>query len=223
MSVSGDHQVQAVRKLAAGVNSSARIPDRVFAAQYNEVYAMEFGRLFSQDTVKLLKSLMVLERAHIVAAACFQQSTVAMPAQQGQTRDWRDDVFFVSADTPDEAYSLFLRRNWSEYGQRKATPAMFPPWLIYAEIVGACSDLGGWYIYSDKFAEIALLGFVDSPGVFLERKLLSEFGIEKLADALKRDTFFGDPGNEYSKQQRAILRAAYLPRGDGPAPSNLPL
>jgi hypothetical protein len=51
---------------------------------------------------------------------------------------------------------------------------------------------------------------MDNPGVFLERKLLSEFGIEKLADALQRDTFFGDPGNEYSKRQRSILRSAYL-------------
>jgi hypothetical protein len=208
--VSSDYQMQAVRNLASGIYSSARIPDRVFAPQYKEIYAMDFGRLFSEDTVKLLKSLMVVEHAHTAAVACFQQSTVAMPEQQGQTKDWREDVFFVSADTADEAYSSFLRRNWSEYGQRQATQAMLPPWLIYAEIVGACSDLGGWYIYSDKFAEIALLGFMDNPGVFLERKLLSEFGIEKLADALQRDTFFGDPGNEYSKRQRSILRSAYL-------------
>jgi hypothetical protein len=142
--------------------------------------------------------------------ACFQQSTVTTPEQQGQTKDWREDVFFVSADTDDDAYSTFMRRNWSEYGQRKNTRAMRPPWQIYAEIVGACSDLGGWYIYGDKFAEIALLGFVDNPGVFLEKTLFSEFGTEKLADALQRDTFFGEPGNEHSKRQRSILRSAYL-------------
>ena len=179
---------------------------------------MDFGRLFSEPTAKLLKSLTVVEHAHTAAVACFQLSKIAVQEQQGQTKDWREDVFFVSADTADKAYSSFMKRNWSERGQQKAT---FPPWLIYAEIVGACSDLGSWYLYGDKFAEIALLGFMDNPGVFLERKLLSEFGIEKLADALKRDTFFGDPGNEYSKQQRAILRAAYLPRGDGPQPGSL--
>jgi hypothetical protein len=216
-----EHEVQAVKNLAAGIDSAVRIPHRVFSPPYKEIYVMDGNRLLSQGAVKLLKALIELEHAHIVAVACLQQSTVVSPEQQGQKKEWEEDVYFVSAATSDEAYSSFLRRNWSEYGQRTATHSMRSPWLIFAEIVCACSELGGWYMYSDKFAEITLLAFSDNPGVFIEKRLLSDFGIEKLADALRRDTFFGDPGNEYSKRQRAILRAAYLPRRDEPRPGNL--
>jgi hypothetical protein len=219
--VSRDLELQAVRNLASGIYSSARIPDRVLALQYREIYVTDIRHLFSRDTVTLFKLLMGVEGAQTVGVGCFQQSKVAMPDQQGQTTEWRDDVFFLSADTEDDAYWSFLRRNWSDYGQQKATREMRPPWSIFAEIVGACTELGGWYIYAEKFAEIALIGFKESPGAFVERRLYSEFGIERLADALKRDTFFGVPSNEYSKQQRAVLRAAYLPKGDEPQLNNL--
>jgi hypothetical protein len=87
---------------------------------------------------------------------------------------------------------------------------MQAPWLIFAERIGACSDLGSWCIYGEKFAEIAVLGFKEPPGAILQKRLQTDFGIEKLVDALGRETFFGEPGNEYSKAQRAILRSAYI-------------
>jgi hypothetical protein len=54
---------------------------------------------------------MQVEGARTVAVACFQQSSVAKPELQGQTMDWRDDVFFVSDDTDESAYRSFIRRN----------------------------------------------------------------------------------------------------------------
>jgi hypothetical protein len=87
---------------------------------------------------------------------------------------------------------------------------MRPPWLAFAEIVGACSEIGSWYIYCEKFAEIALLGFCERPAVFLEKRLVTEFSIEKLADALNRTSFLGYAESEGSKRLRDMLRAAYL-------------
>jgi hypothetical protein len=65
-------------------------------------------------------------------------------------------------------------------------------------------------MYGELCAEIAVLGFRARLSEQQAARLYVEFRIEKLADALKRDTFFGDPGNEYSERQRAILRSEYL-------------
>jgi len=65
-------------------------------------------------------------------------------------------------------------------------------------------------MYGELCAEIAVLGFRVCPTEQQAATLYDKFHIEKLADALKRDTFFGDPGNAYSERQRAILRSAYL-------------
>jgi hypothetical protein len=66
-------------------------------------------------------------------------------------------------------------------------------------------------MYGELCAEIAVLGFKASQTEQQAARLYKNFYIEKLADALKRDTFFGEPGTEYSERQRAILRFAYLP------------
>jgi hypothetical protein len=76
---------------------------------------------------------------------------------------------------------------------------------------GLGSDLGTWCMYGELCAEITVLGFKVSPTEQQAARLYNDFHIEKLADALKRDTFFGDPGDEHSERQRAILRSAYLP------------
>jgi hypothetical protein len=65
-------------------------------------------------------------------------------------------------------------------------------------------------MYGELCAEIAVLGFRARPTEQQAARLYDKFHIEKLANALERNTFFGEPGNEYSKRQRAILRSAYL-------------
>jgi hypothetical protein len=201
---------RAISNLGSGLRKGARIPQRVLSEDYKEMYVTDFRRIFSPDVVNLLKVLMQVEGGSTVAVACFQQSKVATPERQGQGLDWRDDVFFVSDETDEHAYSSFIRRNWSEYGDLKATLEMRPPWLVFAEIVGACSDTGGWYLYCDRFAEVALLGFREKPGVFLENRLIADFSIQRLADALAKSAFLGYTENEGSKRLRDMLRSAYL-------------
>ncbi|MHB1954483.1 MAG: hypothetical protein ACYCOU_12120 [Sulfobacillus sp.] len=203
LSMAIESQRQALRNLALSVDIIAKIPFRVFASEYTDIYVMDFERLVRQNTVDLLKALIALEGSSVATIARFEDVGK-------ETQDWRDDVFFVSASTTADAYWSFIRRNTAEFGQKRATPGMRAPWLIFAERLGACSDLGNWCIYGEKFAEIALLGFKRVAGMSVPKHLQADFGIERLGEALKRETFFGDPGNEYSKEQRAILRAAYL-------------
>src|ERR1700740_1917064 len=124
-----------------------------------------------------------------------------------ESQDWRDDVFFVSPSTKTDEYTSFLTRNWAEFGQQRATPDMREPWRAFAGRIGACSNLGTWCMYGQMDAEIAVLGSKARLTAEVEERLHSEFRIERLVDALKRDTFFGEPGNEYSKRQTAILRS----------------
>jgi hypothetical protein len=162
---------------------------------------MDFERMVRANTIDMLRTLMQIEDSSIVAVAKIKEIGK-------ETHNWRDDVFFISQSTSTDAYGAFINRNIMEFARRSAVDDMPAPWVIFAERLGACSDVGTWCIYGQKFAEIALLGFRKNPGAFAEKRLHSNF--ERLADALKRDTFFGDPGNEYSKQQRALLRSAYL-------------
>lgn len=210
MNRAGRDSANAISNLASGFSDTARIPQRVLDKRYKEIYVADFRRIFSPGIVGLFRWLMGAETAHTVAVACFQQSRVSAPERQGQATDWRDDVFFVTANTDESAYQSFIRRNWSEYGHLKATLEMRPPWLIFAEVLGACSDAGSWYMYCEKFAEIALLGFGERPAVFSEKRLLTEFGIERLADALNRNTFLGYADNESAKRLRDTLRSVYL-------------
>lgn len=201
---------RAIANLASGLHGTARIPQRVFDERYKEIYVTDFRCIFSQDSIGVFKWLMETEGARTVAVACFQQSRVSVPERQGRAMDWRDDVFFVSADTDLSTYQAFIRRNWLEYGRREATLEMRPPWLVFGEVLGACSDVGSWYMYCEKFAEIALLGFAKRPDVFSEKRLLNEFRIERLADALNKNDFLGYTGNEGTKRLRDKLRIAYL-------------
>lgn len=82
--------------------------------------------------------------------------------------------------------------------------------MVVAWVIGACSDVGGWCIFQQRDAEIALLGFERRPEISFEKVMYSEFRIVRLADALQQDFFYGDPNNAYSKNQRAILAANYL-------------
>jgi hypothetical protein len=198
-----EEQQQAIRNLAVSIDLSATLPHRVFAAGYSDFYVMDFERLVRQSTVDLMKELIRFEKSDTVAIARFEEV-------EKDARDGCNDVFFLTPSTEVDVYWSFVRRNVAEFGKGSATPGMRAPWLIFAERIGACSNLGTWCIYGQKFAEIAVLGFKEKPSALLEKRLHSEFGIEKLADALKRGTFFGDPGNEHSKQQRAILRSAHL-------------
>ena len=198
-----ESQRRAIQNLTLSVDLVAKIPFRVFASDYSDVHVMDFERLVRQNTADLLRALIELEGASVAAVARFEEIGK-------ETQDWRDDVFFVSGSTNTDEYWAFIRRNAVEFGQKRATPDMRAPWLIFAERIGSCSDVGNWCIYGEKFAEIALLGFRRGAGISLPNNLLTDFGIERLSEALERDTFFGEPGNEYSKEQRAILRSAYM-------------
>jgi len=196
-------QTKAICNLSDSVDLAVEIPHRVLAADYHEIFVMDYQRLLREDTVDLLKVLLKFEGSTTGVIAHF--------AEIGrETPDWQDDVFFVTPSTEAGAYWSFVRRNIVEYGQKSAPRDMRVPWWICAEKLGACSDLGSWCIYGQRHAEIAILGFKQRPGELLEKKLYIDFRIERLANALKRDTFFGDPGNDYSKRQRLILQASYL-------------
>jgi len=195
---------QAVSNLARCVNVDARLPDRVFTEGYADVYVMDFLNLFHWTAVELCKALMQQEGSSIVALGRFDRP-------KKETEDWRDDVFSVSPSTKGDDYMTFQTRNWVEFAQQRATPDMREPWRVFAERIGACSNLGTWCIYGELTAEIAMLGSNIRLTPEVEKRLHSEFGIQRLVDALKRDTFCGEPGNEHSKRWRAILRSAYLP------------
>lgn len=196
-------QLEALDNLARSIDVDARLPSGVFTRKFEEVYAMDFRHLKYPAAVEIFKLLMKEEGSSVVVLGRFDR-----PKKESQ--DWRDDVFFVSPTTQVDEYMTFLNRYRAEYGNRRATPEMREPWHVFAERIGVCSNLGKWCIYGQMTAEIAVLGSDMKPTIKLEEQLYSEFRIEKLAEALKRDTFFGEPGNEYSTKQRAILRSAYL-------------
>jgi len=198
-----ESQTDATANLARSIAVDARLPHRVFTEQYAEVYVTDWRALIRHDAVKIFKLLIEQEGSSVVVLGRFDRPNK-------ESRDWRDDVFFVTTSTEPDAYRSFLTRYWAEYGHGRATSEMREPWQPFAGRIGACSDLGTWCMYGELCAEIAVLGFRVRPPEQQAARLYNKFHIEKLGDALKRDTFFGDPGNEYSERQRAILRSAYL-------------
>ena len=196
-------QARAIVNLAGSIDFDAKLPHRVLTGKYAEVYVTDWQALIHRDAVKISKVLMQQEGSSVVVLGRFDRP-------KNESQDWRDDVFFISTSTEPEDYHSFLTRNWTEYGRGFATSEMRQPWPPFAGRIGACSDLGTWCVYGELRAEIAVLGFRVCPTEQQAASLYDKFHIEKLADALKRNTFFGDPGNEYSKRQRAIFRSAYL-------------
>jgi len=196
-------QARATANLAQSLDINARLPHQVFTRRYSVVYAFDPLLLIDRRAVELFKILIKQEGASVAVLGRFDRPKKESP-------DWRSDLFLISASTEAGDYMSFLTRYSAEYGHGSATPDMQEPWRIFAERIGACSDLGTWCVYGEKYMEIGLLVCDIGLTTQLEEKLYSEFRVERLANALKRDTFFGEPGNEYSKQQRAILRSAYL-------------
>jgi hypothetical protein len=201
--VAKESQADAIANLARSINFDARLPHRVFTEKYAEVYVADWRYLIHRLTVNVSKVLMEQEGSSVVALGRFDKPRTG-------PQDWREDVFFISTSTEPDDYQSFLRRNLAEFAPNRATPETREPW-VFAQRIGACSDLGTWCVYGELCAEIAVLGFRARLSDLQAARLYNEFHIEKLADALKRDTFFGDPGNEHSERQRAILRSAYLP------------
>jgi len=198
-----ESQADAVANLARSVDLDARLPHRVFTEKYAEVYVTDWRALIHRSTVEISKALIELEGSSVVALGRLDRPRTG-------PQDWREDVFFISAATQPDKYHSFLRRNSAEFGLKRETPETREPWA-FAQRIGVCSDLGTWCMYGELCAEIAVLGFRVRPTEQQAAKLYDDFHIEKLTDALKRDTFFGDPGNEHSERQRAILHSAYLP------------
>lgn len=199
-----ESQTDAIANLARSIDLDARLPYRVFTEKYAEVYVTDWRALIHRSAVKISKVLMEHEGSSVVVLGRFDR-----PKQESP--DWRDDVFFMSPSTEESEYHAFLTRNWGVYGTPRATPEMLQPWPPFAGRIGACSDLGTWCMYGELCAEIVVLGFKVSSTEQQAARLYNDFHIEKLADALKRDTFWGDPGNEHSERGRAILRSAYHP------------
>lgn len=198
-----EFQEQAISNLAMRMNLDARLPDHVFTTGYAYVYVMDFLNLFHWKAVELCKALMQQEGSSIVAIGRFDR-----PKKESQ--DWRDDVFFVSPLTKGDDYVEFLTRNFLEFAQQRVRPDMREPWRVFAGRIGACSNLGTWCMYGELTAEIALLGSEVPLTGEVEKRFDSEFGLGRLVDALKRETFCGEPGNEHSRRWRALLRSAYL-------------
>jgi hypothetical protein len=194
---------QAMRNLVDSVDLTNEIPHRVLALQYTEFYVMDFQRLIRNDTVNLLHTIMRFERSTTTVIATFTEIA------RTET-DWRSNCFFVTESTNPIDYWSFIRANLFEFSQPHPPSNLRAPWWVFAKTIGACSELGTWCIYGDKFAEIALVGFKTNLGDMLAKRLRATFGIERLEDALQRDTFFGEPGNEYSMKRRSTLRGAYI-------------
>lgn len=196
-------QIRAMDNLVHSIDISARLPRRVFSEKYAEIYVMDWRNLIHRTAVNISRVLMEDEGSSVVVIGRFDR-----PNEEPQ--DWRQDAFFVSASTEPEEYHSFITRNLASYGLSHAPPEIRQPWGPYAQRIGASSDLGTWSIYGEMCAEIAVLGFKVRTTDRQEETLFRKFRIEKLASALKRDTFFGEPDNEYSKRQRSILRSEYL-------------
>jgi hypothetical protein len=196
-------QSEAILNLRAGINISVSLPERLLLADYTAVYVMDFERLLHPRAIDMFKALIWQEKATVAAVGKLKEVGK-------ETQGWLDDFFFVNQATANGDYEAFVYQNIMEFAKKHETPAMSAPWAIFAERIGASSDIGSWCIYGEKFAEIAILAFKQTPDPPLEKKLHIDFGVERLVEALKRDTFFGDPGNEYSEKQRGILRSAYL-------------
>lgn len=192
---------RALANLRSGIDISVSLPDRVLAAEYTSMYAMDYNRLLNSLTVDIFKLLMQSDNSTVVAMANFKE--VAKEFQS-----W-NDVFIVDLGSTADEYVAFIKRNSVEFAKAQETPAMRAPWLIFAEKIGACSDVGSWCIYGEKFSEIAILGCKNRLSLSMEAKLL-EFGIEQLVDAISRDSFYGEAGNDCSDKKRALLRSAYL-------------
>ena len=118
-------QAQAIANLARGIDIHARLPRRVFTEKYADAYVTDWRALIQRDAVKMFKVLMEQEGASLVVLGRFDRP-------RNESQDWRDDVFFISTSTEPDAYHSFLTRNWTEYGQGRATSEMQEPWPPFA-------------------------------------------------------------------------------------------
>jgi hypothetical protein len=190
----------ASRNLASSIIHDARIPDRVFSPDYGYVYVVSFQRLMSIDALDLIHALMREEGAsHVMLSTLTFVDKSERP----------DERLVVSESTSSNDYREYLKHD-TTFGSHLTPSNTSKPWFVFADRVACCSNVGGWCIYGQRFAEIALIAFKVKPNVFAERNLLKRFGVECLADAMNRNTFFGGASNEFSASQRARLAKSYL-------------
>lgn len=195
-------QALAIANLARSIDFNAKLPHQVFTEEYAEVYVTDWRTLIHPDAVKIFKVLMEQEGSSFVVLGRFDRP-------KNESQNWQDDIFLISTSTEPDAYRSFLTRQWTEYGHGRATSETREPWPPFAGRIGACSDMGTWCMYGELRAEIAVLGSKVRLTTEAEKLLHSEFGIQRLVDALRGD--IREPANEHSKRWQAILRSAYLP------------
>jgi hypothetical protein len=195
-------QNTALQQLRANIDVTAQIPHRVLASGFRDIHVMDFEFLLMGDLVELLKLLLHYDGSTVAAI-------VQLADLDGPIEKWWDAAFFVTDSTDQKDYDSFVKRNIVAFAKQPTMSRTERPWWITAKHLAISTNKGSCLIYGDKHAEIALLAFQEPPTRHLEMKLQS-FRIEKLGEALKRETFFGSPGNEISERQRLILRDAYL-------------
>src|SRR3569832_1929323 len=116
-------QTKAICNLSDSVDLAVEIPHRVLAADYHEIFVMDYQRLLREDTVDLLKVLLKFEGSTTGVIAHF--------AEIGkETPDWQDDVFFVTPSTEAGANKTKKRRKKKENRQKSAPRDMRVPWWI---------------------------------------------------------------------------------------------
>jgi hypothetical protein len=199
-----DPQTNALRMLQSTVDVTVKIPERVFAPQFNDVFVMDFGWLVDPKVVGLLKMLMASENSAIVVISKLSELN-------GKPITLEQDVFVIDRSTSEESYANFLRRNWHEALQKSAPPDIKKPWTVFANMLAACSEKGSWCLYGDRFAEIALLAFRSDPSPFLTRRLKSEFKCVGLAFAFANNWLgLGRPVNDHHRGFCESLRKSYI-------------
>lgn len=197
--------IDAVQALARSViDLSVNIPQRVFAADFEDVFVMDFEWLVDRRAIGLVKMLMTYEGSAAVVISKLAELDEKIVA-------FDEDVFMVAASADDESYSSFVRRNWREASQKSPSPAIRRPWAVFAKRIAACSECGSWCIYGDKYAEIALLAFKGTANIFLTKRLESEFRCVRLRYAFAHHWLgLGKHKSEHAIQYYAALKRSYM-------------
>lgn len=133
-----DMRQRAQRMLRRRLSSNRRFPANVFIGDWATCFFFDADRMFDVEVVDIMKSVLDCEGARCVLLALLD---VEDDAQEQVPRE-----FLFTADTRSSDYHSQLQDSRPGYG-----------WLYELGRFGCVSELGGWCIYGERRAEVAVM------------------------------------------------------------------
>lgn len=130
----------AIANINHSLNFGAALPEQVFLGEWNcfKVFSPDF--VFDGGFVYIARSLIMAERSEVVALQRLPLIDSAVGVE---------GAIFIDIGTEAESYFNQIKGDGPE------------GWLYQFTEFACASDLGGWCIYMDRCAEVAIIAFKD--------------------------------------------------------------